>query len=155
MTLQQELRLKKPFETLEHEAVLNIYHTASCIKKTASEFFSQYGLTDVQFNVLALLHYQSTPGDGLTQAQLSEMMLVNRANITSLIDRMEKAELVCRTDDKTDRRANIIISTEKGQKLFAQVQPLYQEKIRQTMSTLSLENTKQLISTLESIRKNL
>jgi DNA-binding MarR family transcriptional regulator len=90
MTLESELTLLKPIKLLPHRSLLNIYYTASCLKKRADEFFRQFGLTDVQFNVLILLAYHSGPKGGLSQAQLSDMMLVNRANVTSLIDRMRK-----------------------------------------------------------------
>ena len=129
MALEQELGLKKGFGVLEHEAILNIYYTASRIKKKAGDFFRGFGLTDVQFNVLMLLIHQSGEQGGLNQAQLSDMMLVNRANITSLIDRMEKAKLVERTA-ADDRRYNIVKLTGQGRKLFAKVEPLYARQIK-------------------------
>ena len=107
MTLKTELGLKRPIAHMSHEAVLNIYYTATSLKKRATEFFRPFGLTDVQFNVLMLLLHQSGEEGGLSQASISDMMLVNRANITSLIDRMEKADLVNRTA-ADDRRYNII-----------------------------------------------
>jgi MarR family 2-MHQ and catechol resistance regulon transcriptional repressor len=155
MVLEKELGLKKGFKVLEHEAVLNIYYTASQIKKKASDFFQKFGLTDVQFNVLMLLVYQSQPDGGLSQAQLSDMMLVNRANITSLIDRMEKAQLVVRTSADADRRSNIVRLTDKGKKLFNKVEPLYQKQVRQLMSILSPEEQAKIISILEKIREGL
>ena len=155
MALQQELGLKKGFTVLEHEAILNIYYTASLIKKQASEFFRTFGLTDVQFNVLMLLYYQSGPGEGLSQAQLSDMMLVNRANITSLIDRMEKAGLVVRTDAENDRRYNIVKMTPRGKKLFARVEPLYTKEIKTIMASLKGPEQRKLIKTLEKIRSSI
>jgi DNA-binding MarR family transcriptional regulator len=152
MMLEHELGLKKGFTVLEHEAILNIYYTASQIKKQADEFFQQFGLTDVQFNVMMLLHYQSGSYGGLGQAQLSNMMLVNRANITSLIDRMEKAGLVMRTSAANDRRSNIIKMTAKGQKLFAKVEPIYGKLVKNTMAILKPIDQKKLISSLEAVR---
>src|SRR4030043_335836 len=112
MALEEELKLKKGFDILGHEALLNIYYTANLLKKRADVLFRVSGLTDVQYNVMALLTYQAGEGGGLSQAQLSDMMLVNRANITTLIDRMEKAGLVIRTS-ASDRRTNIIKLTAK------------------------------------------
>ena len=97
MSLEAELGLRKPVALLAHEALLNTYYTASCLRKKAGEFLRPFGLTDVQFNL---------------------MMLVNRANITSLIDRMEKAGLVARTSTPSDRRYNIIKLTGRGKKLL-------------------------------------
>jgi DNA-binding MarR family transcriptional regulator len=154
MALEQELGLKKGFEVLSHEAILNIYYTTSLIKKQADEFFSGFGLTDVQFNVLMLLHHQSSPEEGLSQVQLSNMMLVNRANITSLIDRMEKADLVTRTA-AADRRYNIIKMTGKGQKLFAGVEPLYARQVKKIMACLKDVEQRRVIAMLEKVRSKL
>lgn len=155
MALEQELGLKKGFNVLEHEAILNIYYTASCIKKRADEFFRGFGLTDVQFNVLMLLTHQSGPEGGLSQAQLSGMMLVNRANITSLIDRMEKANLVTRTASPGDRRYNIVKMTGRGKKLFAKVEPLYAKQVEKIMTCLKEPEQKRLITILGRIRSKL
>ena len=155
MTLEQELGLKKPFSVLEHEAILNIYYTGSQIKKKADELFRSFSLTDVQFNVMALLYHHSGPEKGLSQAQLSDMMLVNRANITSLIDRMEKADLVVRTASPDDRRYNIVKLTSRGKKLFVRVDPLYVKEVRKIMASLKGAEQRKLIKMLEKIRSRL
>jgi len=155
MGLEQELGLKKRFSVTAHEAVLNIYYTAAQLKKEAAEFFRPFGLTDVQFNVMMLLTHQSGAKEGLSQAQLSNMMLVNRANITSLIDRMERAKLVVRTSAPDDRRFNIVKLTADGKKLLAEVEPLYAKLVRKIMMVLKETEQKRLIGTLEKIRGSL
>jgi DNA-binding MarR family transcriptional regulator len=155
MALKEELKLKKGFEMLEHEALLNIYYTATGLKKSADEFFKTLDLTDVQFNVLMLLAYQSGSHGGLSQVQLSEMMLVNRANITTLIDRMEKASLVTRTSVSGDRRTNIIKLTAKGKKIFEKTEPLYVEMVKRAMTGFNQPELKKIITTLEKVRTNI
>lgn len=155
MSLSQELRLKKPITLLGHEALLSTYYTAARLRKKAGEFFRPFGLTDVQFNLMMLLQHQSAPNGGLNQAQLSDMMLVNRANITSLIDRMEKANLVARTSTPSDRRYNIVKLTPRGKKLLAQVEPLYIKEIKRIMATLKDNEQKKLVAMLGKIRTNL
>ena len=73
---------------------------------------------------ILLLKYQTSDNKGMTQATISKMMLVNRANITMLVDRMEKGDLVTRTAAPGDRRSNIVIMTEKGKKLLDEVEVL-------------------------------
>jgi DNA-binding MarR family transcriptional regulator len=155
MALEQELGLRKPIKLLGHRALLNIYFTASCLKKRADEFFHGFGLTDVQFNVMMLLRYQGGPEGGLSQARLSDMMLVNRANVTSLIDRMEKADLVVRTASPDDRRYNIVKMTSRGRKLFAKVEPLYARQVQQIMAVSKEAEQKRLIAMLGKVRGEL
>ena len=138
-----------------HRALLNIYYTASCLKKFADVFFKPFGLTDVQFNVMMLLGYQSGSKGGLSQARLSDMMLVNRANITTLIDRMEKANLVVRTAAAKDRRYNIVKMTAKGKKLFAKVEPLYEKQVKKIMTPLKQNDHTRLAALLGKIRRRL
>lgn len=154
MTLQQELSLQTEINPLPREVILNIYYTASCLKKKADEFFGQFGISDVQFNVMMLLRYQQSGHDGLSQAQISQMMLVNRANITSLIDRMEKAGLVVRTPRENDRRAYLVKLTDQGNDLLDEVEPLYKIEITKA-AVLGDNEHRLLINMLERIRENL
>lgn len=155
MSLDRELCLKKPFTLLAHEALLNIYFSASCLKKKAGEFLRPFGLTDVQFNLMMLLKYQTDKDKGLSQARLSSMMLVNRANITSLIDRMEKSSLVVRTSAPSDRRTNIVKLTERGMGLLDKIEPLYIKEVKSIMAVLTQDDQKTVIKMLEKIRGNI
>jgi DNA-binding MarR family transcriptional regulator len=151
MSLQQELGLKKPIALQGHEALLNIYYTASQLHKKAGDFLQPFGITDVQFNLMMLLRHQSCE-DGLNQAHLSKMMLVNRADITSLIDRMEKTGFVVRASASTDRRYNIIKLTSRGEKLLDKIEPLYTREIQKIMNPLKNAQQKSMIAMLEKVR---
>ena len=155
MGLKEDLGLKTDFASPGHEALLNIYYTASIMKKRADDFFGQFGLTDVQFNLMNLLYYESGKEGGLSQAQISDMMLVNRANITSLVDRMEKAELVSRTAHANDRRYNIIKLTSKGKNLYTKVEPHYLKQVKEAMAPLDTAELKRLAGMLEKVRRTL
>jgi len=155
MSLKSELGMRKGFDNPAHEALLNIYYTASRTRKKAGEFFRMQGLTDVQFNVLSLLKHQSSENGGLTQVELSRMMLVNRANITTLIDRMEKADLVIRKPVPDDRRYNIIELTPHGLTMYHNVAGIYKRKIMEIMNILDEAELESLMGILEKLRQNL
>jgi DNA-binding MarR family transcriptional regulator len=152
--LKEELHLNKAFACPEHEAILNVYLTGAQIRKWGSDFLRRFALTDVQFNLLMILKCQGQTED-LSQARLSEMMLVNRANITGLVDRLEKAGLVRRTGDPKDRRTNRIILTPKGKALINKVDPLYGKEMRRMMKGLTGRDIRELIRFCEKIRSNL
>lgn len=154
MALQGELGLKKPPVSAAHEAFLSIYFTGTCIKKAAVRFLGDFGLSDAQFNLLMMLKHQGA-SEGLTQAQLSEMMLVNRANVTGLVDRMEKAGWVRRADDPADRRANRVLLTDPGRDLVNKVDPLYGQEMARVMGALNKIEIAEMIRSLEKIREKL
>jgi DNA-binding MarR family transcriptional regulator len=155
MKLEKELGLKQGIKVAEHEALLNIYFTGDILKKRAREFFREYGITDVQFNLMELLYYQADEKVGLTQGELSRMLLVNRSNMTTLIDRMEKARLVTRFDVPGDRRFNAIRLTGHGKKALLDVEDKYMNEVKKIIGVLSKSEMEGLVKALEWIRQGL
>jgi MarR family 2-MHQ and catechol resistance regulon transcriptional repressor len=151
MALKEELKLVKPLASLEHEAILGIYYTAAMMKKKASDFLHAFGLTDVQLNLLLMLRHQGGL-EGLSQARLSELMVVGKANVTGLVDRLQRDGLVGRTATD-DRRYNIIQLTPKGQKLLEKIEPLYAKEVDRLMGQFKKQDLKDLVSFLDEIRK--
>ncbi len=153
--LDRELGWRRGFIYPQHEGLLGIYFTGDLIRKRAREFFSGLGLTDVQFNVMKLIELQSGDANGLTQAELSRMLLVNRSNITSLIDRMERAGLVRRETVPNDRRIKLVTLTEKGRNSLLEIKDSYMEEVSRIMNALTEEELQSLVRVLGKIRKNL
>jgi len=154
MKLAEELGFLKDFEDSSHEAILSLYHTAALAKKRSAEFFQDLGITDVQFNLLMLLRYQGD-SKGLKQVDLGRMMLVNRASVTAIIDRMEKVGLVSRVDVPDDRRSHYVRLTRKSLVLLERVEKKYRDEISLIMKALSPKETRQLLNMLQKIRGNL
>ena len=155
MRLDQELGFRKGFTSRAHEAVLSIYCTSAGIKKRATRFFAEHGLTDVQFNLLMLLAYQGDEQGGLTQVELSRMMFVNRANITTLIDRMENAGLVRRDPLPGDRRYNLVRLTSLGGEKLTAAEGDYRREIERITGAHDAKRLTELVDTLSEIRATL
>jgi len=150
MSLHTELGLE-PIEYLPHEAVLNIVFTGSLLSKEGDRILKEFGLTDSQFNVLMLLKYQAKDGV-LNQTTLGDMLLVNRSNITGLIDRLEQAGCVKRTGDSNDRRVKWVQMTKQGRAVLDKSEEAYYKRIGEIMDDLSDAECKRLCRALESIR---
>jgi DNA-binding MarR family transcriptional regulator len=88
---------------------------STAIARRLQKKFNQarLNLTIEQWSVLYHLWKQ----DGLSQQQLCEATYRDKPSITRLIDNLEKAELVKRMADKTDRRKNLVFLTKTAQKL--------------------------------------
>ena len=135
MSLQKELGLRTPLQYLGGETVLNIIHTGSLLVKEGDRVFKPLGLTDSWFNILMLIRYQSENGR-INQSELGRMLLVNRSNVTGLVDRMERAGLVRRVDDPQDRRVNMVEMTAKGLETLERAYEIYRERIEQILAGL-------------------
>src|SRR6267154_6315660 len=102
--------------------------TSGVLLRESQHFFRPLGVTEAQFNVLNVLANAPT---GLSQRELGDVLVVDRSNVTGLLDRMEKAGWVRREDHPKDRRIHRVVLTATGQALWRQVNPLYLEVVAQ------------------------
>ena len=154
MGLYHELSYKKPFKFQVEETLLSIVHTGNLLSKDGQRLLRPLGLTDAQFNVLMLLEHHCDEGR-LSQTKLGKMLLVNRSNVTGLVDRMEKAGLVRRVADREDRRVNQLEMTEAGGRVLEKAYKEYFSRIEDIMSTLSGKEQNNLSEMLEKVRRQL
>lgn len=154
MGLQEELDLPRPIEYPGHEALLSIILTGQLFAKEGDRLLKPLGLTDSQLNVLVLLKNHDSEV-GVSQTQLGRMLLVNRSNVTGLIDRMERAGLVERTAARGDRRTKLIRLTTHGRKQTERAEKAYFKRIDEVMGDLSPKDMKTLCRILEGMRAKL
>ena len=150
MSLQKELGLQEPFKDIRHEAVLSIVRTANLLSTTATQLFRQYDLTEAQFNVLFSLKF--APGT-VTQAELGKRLVVTRASITSVLDKLEAKDLVRRTDVPGNRRIHHVELTDAGTELIERVEPVYRNEVHLALKDLSDGECATLIDFLEKSRE--
>jgi DNA-binding MarR family transcriptional regulator len=153
MKLKEELGLDQSIETVAHECLLNILYVGTMISKTSYVYFREYGITDAQFNVLIQLRY--TKQSTLSQADLGRRLVVNKADMTGIVDRLEKAGLVERTDHPKDRRVNVIKITRNGRDMVNKLEPDYLEIVRKLMSGILKTDMKIIIRGMEKVRENI
>jgi DNA-binding MarR family transcriptional regulator len=154
MSLQHELGLSNPIGHFGHEAVLSVFLTGMLLAKEGDRILRPFGLTDSQFNVLMLLSYQSRNGE-INQTNLGQMLLVNRSNVTGLVDRMEQAGRVERTADPTDRRVNLVRLTAAGREVLERASKAYFARVEEIMGALPTEAHARLCRMLERVREGL
>ncbi len=154
MSLYDELGLKKPLKHRGQETLLNIIATAARLMGEAQDLLRPYNITESQLNVLMMLKFQTDDGT-LNQTELGNMLFVKRSGVTGLVDRMEKAGLVQRSSDRSDRRVNLVSMTEEGRKLLARVEGVYFTRIEEIASALNGQEQERLSRMLERIRDNL
>src|ERR1700692_2438086 len=91
--LQQELKKKRPFESPEQEAALNVLRTNDQLQIRFARLFREYGLTPSQYNVLRILRGEGKP---LPILEIADRTVTVVPGITGLIDRLEQAGFVNR-----------------------------------------------------------
>lgn len=96
-----------------------------------------------------------TGGHGLIQSELSKKLSVSRANITGLIERLEKEDLVIRRDDPSDKRAFRVYLTDRGFALMNAFLPIHNEYMQKVMSILDTSEKEIFIALLRKLNKRL
>lgn len=108
---------------------------------------SAAGLTAVQFRVLQIVSESAT----MTPKDISKQMGVSQATITSLIDKLEKQGMVCRTKSEADRRQINITLTPRGVETVDTAPDALQQRYVRQFESLQEWEQAQLISSLERI----
>jgi len=106
-----------------------------------------HNLTGPQFNVLEVLYNHGT----MSLKKISERLSVSGANITCVVDNLEKDGLVRRIPSKEDRRVIFAEITPKGKQKTEKVFPIHINNVTAIVDTLSESEQKDLEKILEKL----
>jgi DNA-binding MarR family transcriptional regulator len=148
--LQAEIKQKKPFASLEHEAILGLLRTAAVVNHATDEALRPYGLTGTQFNVLRIL--KGAEPNGLCGKEIGERMINRVPDVPRLLERLEKAELISRQRDREDRREVSARITPKGRQLVDEI-GVVSIPVEKWFARLDREQLEALIAALDLIRE--
>lgn len=110
--------------------------------------FQQYGLSAARFYLLGHLEAHGS----LTATDLCHLLLCDKANVTRLINGLEKEGLVIRQPDKTDGRRTFITSTVSGKKRWAQAAKAHQTLNQNRFKHLTAEESQVLEKLLARLK---
>jgi len=116
--------------------------------------YKEYGLNPAKFNLLMVIKHVGKD-KGLSQRELGNNLYVTAANITKLIDALEKEGLVLRMALPDDRRVNLVKITEKGSKLLDEIWPKHVTSINKIFDSFSAPDKDRLNQLLQAFRKDM
>lgn len=134
---------------LGHELTRAVLTTADVFLREGHRLFRPQGITAAQYNVLSVL---AAAPDGLSQRELGDVLVVDRSNVTGLVDRMEKAGWVKRSDDPADRRVYRVLLTVAGRKVWKKISPLYEQVVLQVTSGLTEKEARAMLDALARLQ---
>ena len=138
-------------DTTHYRALIQLLRTAEDLWNASRTFFSRWDLSPSQFNVLNVLHGQF---DGLSQSELSRLLIMHRSNATGLVDRLERRGLVQRLPHPGDRRAYRVILTPPGLDLLNAIYPHYYSAAKRVWAGLPEPRVEQLLAELQNLAAN-
>ncbi len=147
--LQVELKKKRPFESLEQEAILNIMRTNDQIQNRFGRLFREYELTSSQYNVLRILRGEGKP---MPCQEIADRMIQVVPAMTGLLDRLEKQDLIKRERCTEDRRVVYVELTDSATDLLKRMDRPVSELHKQMIGHLKQTELKDLSRLLEKAR---
>ena len=131
--------------------ILFVQTADAVLKYSDAHFYKKARLSSIKYTTLRILAFN---GGTMTPSEIALWTLREKHNITTLIDRLERDELIRTESNPKDRRSIYVILTDKGQKLLEQVMPVARDIVNQVMSSTSENDVAKLEKLLEVLRQN-
>jgi DNA-binding MarR family transcriptional regulator len=126
-------------------------HISKYTMKYMSENLEEYGLTGYTYGYLMVLFHK----DGLSEKELTEHMLVDKATTTRAISKLEEIGYIRKERDLNDKRAQRIFLTQNAEDLRPIMDHLKKEWTEIVLGELEDDERKTLLDILTRIESKL
>lgn len=119
-----------------------LFHAAfRGLRRTWSEQLAPWELTPHQWRALMTLMRRGSCDSGesadIRLKELADRLRIAPRSATEVVDQLETKALVRREPDPTDRRATLIVATDAGKELFANIQAQRRDKSSEYFARLN------------------
>ena len=139
----------KPSECKEEVVYLELCRTTDMLSRRLAGLLKSEDLSANQYNVLRIL--RGSP-DGLPCGEIGNRMITRDPDITRLLDRLEKRDLISRCRETKDRRMVMAKATPEGLKLLARIDEPVRETHRSQLGHLGRKRLRALTELLQAAR---
>ena len=119
------------------------------VRRVQSKQMFEQKLTTPQFGVLEILNKTGA----IPLKKISEEVMVTGANITCVVDNLEKEGFVKRIPSKEDRRVIHADLTPQGRTKIESILPAYSESMASLISALTDSEQKELVRLLSKLQQ--
>jgi DNA-binding MarR family transcriptional regulator len=148
--LKLEIVQEPPFSSAEEEALLNLLRTADTLNRAFHLKTRHWGVTSTQYNVLRIL--RGAQPHGLTCSAIGIRMITAEPDITRLLSRLKKLNLVRQNRDRNDRRVVWTKISDTGLALLNEMDPVILQLPVELLGHLSKPELAEFIRLLELAR---
>lgn len=113
------------------QVIEQVQSAAQILKHRLEEHFQEFGLNEIRYTVLRIVHHSSP--HGCSQTDLAETVQQSESSISTLVERMRADNLVYRLRSKLDRRKRVLILTERGQAILHHIEHCHSERLEQML----------------------
>lgn len=156
-------RAKTGFEKSEPLPIMlmiSLLRVGALLDKELTDYLSHHAPlgkpTGPQIGILRVLHYYREQGqDGVALSEIGEHLAVSKANMTGMVDRLERDGLVVREMDAKDRRIKRVRLTPHALEVHKRIKPAIIAHIGGLMNTLTQTEQDALLVSLGKLRQAL
>ena len=148
-TEQSGVKKAKRAVCAEEVAFLELSRTTDLLSRRLAGLLKAEDLSANQYNVLRILRGSS---EGLPCGEIGSRMITRDPDITRLLDRLEKRELISRCRETKDRRMVMARITPEGMKLLARMDDPVREGHKSQLGHLGRERLQLLTELLREAR---
>ena len=145
-----ELIRQEHFASPAQEAVFNVLVTGNWLMTELAAVMSTYDITPAQYNVLRIL--RGSHPEKLTCSAVGHRLLDRTPDVTRLLTRLERSDLIVRKRAEYDRRVVEVGVTEKGLALLKRMDPEMRRTLARLTRHLTPDEHRHLSDLLERFR---
>ena len=102
---------------INNRLFFRLFQAANTLHTKGTQALDEFGVTTQQWSVLGALS-RPQAAEGMTVNELSRYLLVSRQNLTGLLGRLERDDLIERVTSTEDRRERKVRLSAKGAELW-------------------------------------
>jgi DNA-binding MarR family transcriptional regulator len=149
MKIEDEIKQPR-FRDIYQKVAVNILFTSNWLMGRQQDFFKPFGITTQQFNILRILRGQHP--NAISGVEIKSRMLDRNSDISRLLDRLVKKDLISKSQSENDKRAANVSITAKGLALLHDIDDKFVAAERGQFSGLSEAEAIQLSQLLDKAR---
>jgi len=136
---------QKSFNTNFEKVVVNMIYTHNWYRDKFRGIFESFGIKSQHYNILRIL--KGRYPESCSPGEIKEVMLDKAPDLTRLLDKLVKMELVDRNLCPENRRKMDVLITKKGNRLLSQINKM-QDRIQIEQKSNITEEEAGLLSDL-------
>jgi len=133
----------------EEDVFLSLVRTTELLSRNVERVLKSADISPTQYNVLRILRGAH---EGLQCTEIARRMITRDPDITRLLDRLEKRELISRARDSKDRRIVLTKITKQGLTLLRDLDGPVTEMHKAHLGHLGRQGLQSLMDLLETAR---
>ncbi|MEM7163630.1 MAG: MarR family transcriptional regulator [Bacteroidota bacterium] len=149
MKIEEVIHQSKPFGSNFEKAIVNLIFTSNWLLAKQNAFFSKYEITTKQYNILRILRGAQKP---ISTLEIKNRMLDRNSDVSRIVDRLFKKELVDKSPCKNDQRKVDIVLNKNSALLLKSIDAEI-EKWQNEFTSLDKTEASMLSDLLDKMRK--